>query len=74
MESYEFNDQAGSQFANTLIAARTWGVAVYLIYDGWGAVDTTSAIFDHLSGASVAVLEYNPITPNNPKIVRSHVF
>ena len=65
MESYEFDDQAGSQFADLLIAARDRGGAVYLICDGWGAVDTKSAIFDRLRSARISVLEYNPIKPNS---------
>lgn len=65
MESYEFDDQAGSQFADLLIAARARGVAVYLIYDGWGALTTKAAIFDRLRAAGVEVLEYNPIRPNS---------
>lgn len=65
MESYEFDDQAGSQFADSLIAARARGVAVHLIYDGWGAVGTSSAIFDRLRAAGVETLEYNPIKPNS---------
>ncbi len=64
MESYEFDDQAGGQFADLLIAARTRGVAVNLIYDAWGAVGTNQAIFDRLRAAGVETLEYNPIRPN----------
>jgi cardiolipin synthase len=64
MESYEFDDQAGGQFADLLIAARTRGVAVNLVYDGWGALTTKSVIFDRLRAAGAEVLEYNPIRPN----------
>ena len=64
MESYEFDDQAGGQFADLLIAARMRGVAVYLIYDGWGALTTKSAIFDRMRAAGIEVLEYNPLRPN----------
>ena len=65
MESYEFDDQAGGEFANLLTAARARGVAVNLIYDAWGAHDTKPAIFDDLRRAGVQVLEYNPIRPNH---------
>lgn len=64
MESYEFDDQAGGQFADLLVAARMRGVAVNLIYDGWGALTTKSVIFDRLRAAGAEVLEYNPIRPN----------
>ncbi|MDP9095888.1 MAG: phospholipase D-like domain-containing protein, partial [Pseudomonadota bacterium] len=64
MESYEFDDQAGGQFAELLIAARSRGVAVNLIFDAWGAIGTNEAIFDRLRAAGVEVLEYNPIRPN----------
>lgn len=64
MESYEFDDQAGGQFADLLIAARRRGVAVNLVYDAWGALETKQAIFDRLRAAGAEVLEYNPIRPN----------
>lgn len=64
MESYEFDVQAGSQFADLLIAARQRGVLVNLIYDAWGAVATPDAMFTRLRQGGVNVLEYNPIAPN----------
>ena len=64
MESYEFDDQAGGQFADLLIAARARGVAVNQIYAAWGAFDTKQALFDRLRTAGVETLEYNPIRPN----------
>jgi len=65
MESYEFDDIAGSQFADLLLAARARGVAVYLIYDSWGALTTKAAIFDRLRAAGAGVLAYNPVEPNS---------
>ncbi len=41
MESYEFDDKAGGEFADLLIAARGRGVEVNLIYDAWGAKETS---------------------------------
>lgn len=64
MESYEFDDQAGGQFADLLIAAAQRGVAVNLIYDAWGANDTSSELFTRLRDGGVRVLEYNPLAPN----------
>ena len=65
MESYEFDDVAGGQVAALLVAARARGVEVNLIFDGWGALQTSPALFDRLRAAGVNVLEYNPIRPNS---------
>jgi len=64
MESYEFDQQAGGQFADLLLAARARGVEVNLIYDAWGAFDTPAALFDRLRQGGVRVLEYNPLRLN----------
>ncbi len=64
MESYEFDDEAGGQFADMLLAARVRGVEVNLIYDAWGAADTSKALFDRLRQGGVRVLEFNPLRPN----------
>lgn len=64
MESYEFDEQAGGQFADLLLAARARGVEVNLIFDAWGAAETTSALFDRLREGGVRVLEFNPLGPN----------
>ncbi len=64
MESYEFDDTAGGRFAGLLLAARQRGVEVNLIYDAWGALDTSAALFDRLRQGGVRVLEYNPLAPN----------
>jgi cardiolipin synthase len=64
MESYEFDAQAGGQFSTLLINARRRGVAVHLIYDAWGTVDTPAAVFGRLRQAGVQVLEYNPLAPS----------
>ncbi|WP_043839905.1 phospholipase D-like domain-containing protein, partial [Muricoccus aerilatus] len=64
MESYEFDEKAGGQFAELLLAARRRGVEVNLIYDAWGAVNTPAALFDRLRQGGVQVLEFNPLRPN----------
>jgi cardiolipin synthase len=64
MESYEFDDAAGGEFADVLLAARRRGVEVNLIYDAWGANDTSAALFERLRRGGVRVLEYNPLRPN----------
>ncbi len=65
METYEFDKQAGGQFATLLAEARQRGVEVNLIYDAWGSSDTPSEIFTQLRQAGVRVLEYNPLAPNS---------
>ena len=64
MESYEFDPQAGGQFAALLLAARARGVSVNLVYDGWGAFGTPEAVFERLRQGGVRVLKYNPLGPN----------
>lgn len=64
MESYAFDQIAGTQFADLLLAARRRGVEVNFIYDAWGSLDTPSALFKRLREAGVRVLEYNPLAPN----------
>ncbi len=64
MESYEFDEQAGGEFSDMLIAARGRGVEVNLIYDAWGAAGTPAALFDRLRQGGVQVLEFNPMRPN----------
>ena len=64
MESYEFDETAGPEFADILVAAHSRGVAVNLIYDGWGAKGTPSALFERLRKGGVQVLEFNPLRPN----------
>ncbi len=64
METYEFDDVAGAEFADILLAARSRGVEVNLIHDAWGTAGTTSTLFDRLRRGGVQVLEYNPLFPN----------
>ena len=63
MESYEFDDTAGGAFGDALLAARQRSVAVHLIYDGWGTLNTRSALFDRLRRGGIATLDYNPLVP-----------
>ncbi len=64
METYEFDDVAGAEFADVLIAAQQRGVEVNLIHDAWGTLDTSEALFNRLRAGGVRVLEYNPLRPN----------
>ena len=62
MESYEFDDEAGGQFSDILLAAHGRGVEVNLIYDAWGAAETSKALFERLRQGGVRVVEFNPLT------------
>jgi len=64
MESYEFDEAAGGEFSDTLLAAASRGVEVNLVYDAWGAAGTPAALFDRLRKGGVRVLEFNPLRPN----------
>ena len=64
METYQFDEQAGGEFADILLAARGRGVEVNLIYDAFGALGTPAALFERLRRGGVRVLEYNPLVPN----------
>jgi serine O-acetyltransferase len=45
------------------LAAHAGGVAVHLIYDGWGRLNTPSSLFDRLRQGSIQTVDYNPLEP-----------
>lgn len=51
------------RLADLLLAKRAQGVAVNLIYDAVGSIDTPPEYFQRLRDAGVKVLEYNPVNP-----------
>ena len=64
MESYIIeDDEVGQRFAKELKAAAARGVAVNLIYDGVGSLDTPQPYFDDLAAAGVSTLQFNPVDP-----------
>lgn len=64
LETYIFEaDEVGKKLADLLIRKKAAGVAVNLIYDSVGSMDTPKEFFDGLRAAGVNVLEYNPINP-----------
>jgi cardiolipin synthase len=64
MESYIIeDDEVGQRFAKELKAAVVRGVAVNLIYDGVGSLDTPKAFFDDLAANGVNTLQFNPVDP-----------
>ena len=64
MESYIFeDDEIGRKFADALMAKRSQGVHVALIYDSVGSNGTPREFFKRLTDNGVEVLEFNPINP-----------
>jgi cardiolipin synthase len=57
------SDSVGRRFAEALLAARSRGVEVAVIYDGVGSIGTDRAMFAELEAGGVHVLEYNPVAP-----------
>jgi cardiolipin synthase len=55
--------ETGDRFAALLLAKRKQGVAINLIYDAVGSIDTPPEYFKRLRDAGVKVLEYNPVNP-----------
>jgi cardiolipin synthase len=68
MEAYIFeDDDAGRQFADTLLAKQRSGVQVNLIRDSVGTLGTPRAFFDRLQAAGIQVVEFNPVNPLRAK-------
>jgi cardiolipin synthase len=68
METYIFeDDDAGRQFADTLLAKQREGVQVNLIRDSVGTIGTPRAFFNRLKAAGIQVVEFNPVNPLRAK-------
>lgn len=65
LEFYTFEDieSGGEHLGTLLLAKRAQGVAVNILYDSFGSIDTPPAFFKSLRAAGCLVLEYNPIDP-----------
>ena len=65
LEFYTFEDvkSGGEYLGGLLVAKRAQGVAVNILYDSFGSMDTPPAFLNALRGAGCLVLEYNPIDP-----------
>lgn len=69
LEFYTFMaDSVGNAIADLLIERRRDGVAVQLIYDSQGSIDTPASFWDRLRATGVTVLEYNPLDPGRARI------
>ncbi len=64
MEMYIFEGGVvGREFAEALIARRRAGVAVRLVYDAVGSIDTPKEFFEGLRAAGIDVVAFHPIAP-----------
>lgn len=64
LEMYWFgSDRTGRQFADALMARAREGVAVRVIYDAVGSIQTDSRMFEDMRRAGCEVEEFNPIAP-----------
>src|SRR5262245_25665959 len=61
------DDETGKRLAELLIRKRAQGVAINLIYDSVGSLDTPREYFDRLRKAGIKVLEFNPVNPLTAK-------
>lgn len=69
LEYYILEDieRDGVHLSDLLVAKQASGVAVNIIYDSFGSLDTPAEFFDKVKEAGVKVLEFNPINPLNAK-------
>jgi cardiolipin synthase len=64
LETYIFDaDEVGNPLADLLIARQQDGVAVHVIVDAVGTLNTPQTFFDRLRAAGVQVVVFNPINP-----------
>lgn len=64
LETYIFEgDEAGQQMAQALIAKKAQGVAVNVLYDAVGSLNTPIEFFDNLRKHDINVCIFNPINP-----------
>jgi cardiolipin synthase len=61
------DDEVGRRVADLLLAARSRGAQVNLIYDSVGALRTQRPFFDRLKEGGIRVLEFNPVNPATAK-------
>jgi cardiolipin synthase len=64
VETFIFDDEdLGIRFADILVERRRAGVAVRLIYDAFGILDTEAAFFHRLASEGIEFFKYNPLNP-----------
>ncbi|HEY8119311.1 MAG TPA: phospholipase D-like domain-containing protein [Methylophilaceae bacterium] len=65
LEYYIFEDVKNGNLSlgDLLVAKRKGGVAINIIYDGYGSATTPKAFFDRLRDAGVQIVQFNPLNP-----------
>ena len=61
-------DEVGEKLAAALLAKRSQGVQVNLLYDAVGSLGTSVAFFDRLRDGGVNVCEFNPLLPSRGRL------
>lgn len=62
-------DGNARSLADMLVAKLQQGVAVNIIYDSYGSIDTPSAFFDRLGKAGAKLVDFHPIDPNPANVI-----
>jgi cardiolipin synthase len=57
------DDEIGRKFSDKLLARRSQGVQVNLIYDSVGSRSTPKVFFERLRAGGIQVVEFNPVNP-----------
>ncbi len=65
LEYYTFEDieSDGAHLGDLLLAKRQQGVAINVIYDSYGSVETPPAFFERLKAGGINLVEFNPVNP-----------
>ena len=72
LETYIFSsDAVGQQFADALIERHRAGVAVRVLYDAVGSIESAPEFFARLESAGVDLQVYNALDPADPRSVAS---
>jgi cardiolipin synthase len=74
LETFIFGaDEVGRRFASLLAQKRSEGVAVRLLYDSVGSMETPRGFFDELRGQGIEVREFRPMNPvKTPRVWEIH--
>lgn len=69
LEYYILEDveSGGQRLSDLLVRKSRAGVAIHIIYDGFGSIGTPSSFFDRLRASGIKIVEYNPIDPLKAK-------
>lgn len=64
LEVYIFgDDETGTAFADVMCEKAKQGVAVYLIYDDFGSIKSSKAMFEKMRRAGVRMQKFHPVRP-----------